>query len=115
MLRPRAALHFTTATFPDARFDARIRTVGAALDPQTRTVPVRAVVPNPGRRLLPGMFVSVAVDASAPVQGVRVPDAAVQLLPSVFFGGGGGGGAAPPWGGGGGGSGAKAGGGGRYS
>jgi len=86
-LRPGATVRFVTATFPDDRFEARIRTVGAALDPQTRTVPVRAVVPNVHRRLLPGMFVNVAVEVSPPTSGVRVPDAAVQLLderPVVF-------------------------------
>jgi cobalt-zinc-cadmium efflux system membrane fusion protein len=86
-LRPGATVRFTTATFPDDRFEARIRTVGVALDPQTRTVPIRAVVPNSRGRLLPGMFVSVAVEASPPTPGVRVPDGAVQLLderPVVF-------------------------------
>jgi membrane fusion protein, heavy metal efflux system len=87
MLRAGSTLHFSTEAFPEDHFGARIRTVGAALDPQTHTVPVRAVVANPGRRLMPGMFVSVAVDAGAPRPGVRVPDAAVQLLderPVVF-------------------------------
>jgi len=87
LLRPGAALRFTSVSFPDNRFEARVRTVGGALDPQTRTVPVRAVVPNPGHRLLPGMFVSVAVESSPQMPGVRVLDAAVQLLderPVVF-------------------------------
>jgi cobalt-zinc-cadmium efflux system membrane fusion protein len=87
LLRPGAALRFTSASFPGYRFEARVRTVGGALDPQTRTVPVRAIVANPDHRLLPGMFVSVAVESSAPTTGVRVPDAAVQLLderPVVF-------------------------------
>jgi cobalt-zinc-cadmium efflux system membrane fusion protein len=86
-LRPGATLQFGTTAFPDERFSARVRTIGAALDPQTRTVAVRAVVANQGRRLMPGMFVSVAVEASAPRAGVAVPDAAVQLLderPVVF-------------------------------
>lgn len=86
-LRPGTAVGFVTTTFPGDRFEARIRTVGAALDPQTRTVPVRAVVANAHRRLLPGMYVNVAVEVSPPTPGVRVPDAAVQLLderPVVF-------------------------------
>jgi len=86
-LRPGGTVRFTTATFPDDRFEARIRTVGAVLDPQTRTVPIRAVVPNSRRRLLPGMFVNVAVEVSPPTPGVRVPDGAVQMLderPVVF-------------------------------
>jgi RND family efflux transporter MFP subunit len=86
-MRPGATVQFGTVAFPGERIGARIRTIGAALDPQTRTVPIRAVVANPGRRLMPGMFVSVAVETSAPRAAVRVPDAAVQLLderPVVF-------------------------------
>ena len=35
--------------------------IGNTLDPQTRTVPVRIAVPNPGTKLRPGMFATVQI------------------------------------------------------
>ncbi len=42
---------FTTDAAPGRRFEARVIRVSSALDPQTRTATLRAVLPNPGRLL----------------------------------------------------------------
>lgn len=77
---------FTVPAFGDEKFHARIESVGAALDSQTRTLPVRAIAASAGGRLKPGMFATVWVEGT-PATLVTVPDGAVQLLdqkPVVF-------------------------------
>ncbi len=77
---------FSVPAFGEQRFDARIQSVGAALDSQTRTLPVRALVNSAGGKLKPGMFATVWVEGVAATL-VTVPDAAVQLLdekPVIF-------------------------------
>jgi RND family efflux transporter MFP subunit len=86
-LRPAALIRFSVPAFPDEPFDARVQNIGGALDPDTRTLPVRASVSNAGGRLRPEMFATVVVEQGTPRKGVAVPDAAVQLLderPVVF-------------------------------
>lgn len=86
-LRPGAAVRFTVAEFADDTFDASILNVGGALDPATRTLPVRGLVRNRALRLRPEMFATVKIQKGAPRPGVTVPDAAIQMLderPVVF-------------------------------
>ncbi|MBL9189047.1 MAG: efflux RND transporter periplasmic adaptor subunit [Opitutaceae bacterium] len=47
------------------------------IDPGTRTLQVRAVAPNPGRRLLPGGFASVQITLAEIPDAIQVPAAAV--------------------------------------
>ncbi len=51
--------------------------IGAAIDPDTLTVPVRIAVPNPGGMLKSGMYVSVEIRPGAPENEIVVPTAAV--------------------------------------
>src|SRR3546814_6139493 len=46
------------------------------IDPATRAVTVRAVLPNPDRRLKPGMLLTVAIETQ-PRMSLSVPDLAV--------------------------------------
>lgn len=48
------------AAFPNDSVVARAEVVGDNVDPATRTVKVRVVIPNPARRLLPGMYARVS-------------------------------------------------------
>jgi multidrug efflux pump subunit AcrA (membrane-fusion protein) len=52
--------------------------IGDLLDPQTRTVPVRIVVPNPGILLRPGMFASARITESQTDSALFVPEDALQ-------------------------------------
>jgi len=79
-LRPGLSARFTVPAFPGERFEARVQSIGGALDPTTRTLQVRALVINASQRLRPEMFANVWVDGGAPVPGIAVPDSAVQLL-----------------------------------
>lgn len=47
--------------FPETAFTGRVTFVGPAVDPATRTLPVKARVDNPGQRLKPGLFATAEV------------------------------------------------------
>lgn len=82
------SVRFTVRGFPDDTFTARIDLVGGALDPGTRTLPVRASVANESRRLRAGMFATAWIPSSVRRMAALVPDSAVQLLdeqPVVFL------------------------------
>ncbi len=73
-----ASANVTTQGYPGTNFAATVTMLGDQLDPQTRTVPVRLSVPNPGTRLRPGMFTTAGIDEPATHTSVFVPEAAVQ-------------------------------------
>lgn len=80
-------VRFTVPAFPADTFRARIDAVGAGLDPDTRTLAVRATIANADNRLKPEMLASVLVEGGASVPAAWVPQDAVQLLdgkPNVF-------------------------------
>lgn len=86
--RPGANVRFSVPAYTGEFFQARVQNVGGALDPSTRALIVRAVVPNAGRRLRPEMFATVWIDSEALHTGASVPDDALQLLdqkPVVFI------------------------------
>ena len=57
LMRQGAAVDVVTAGYPDQVFHGRVAMIGDTLNPETRTLPVRVVVPNPGTKIKPGMFV----------------------------------------------------------
>ena len=73
-----ARVHVTTQGYGDTSFPGKVQVLGAQLDPQTRTVPVRVQVPNPGTKLRPGMFTTANIDEPATRNSIYVPDAALQ-------------------------------------
>lgn len=75
-----ARVRFGVAAFPADTFDARVVSVGGALDTQTRALPVRAAVMNTRNRLRAAMFATVWLDAGARVTTVALPTNAVMLL-----------------------------------
>jgi cobalt-zinc-cadmium efflux system membrane fusion protein len=86
-LRPGTRVSFVVPAFPGEPFEAKVQNIGGALDQDTRTLPVRAIVANSAGRLRPEMFATVQVEQGAARTGVAVPDASVQLLdarPVVF-------------------------------
>jgi cobalt-zinc-cadmium efflux system membrane fusion protein len=86
-LRPGARVEFAVPAFPDDKFQAEVQSVGAGLDPATRTLTIRASVQNRSGRLRPEMFATVWVATGTGRKTAAVPDSAVQLLderPVVF-------------------------------
>jgi cobalt-zinc-cadmium efflux system membrane fusion protein len=72
------AVEVTTPAVPGRVFHARIDNIGAALDPNTHRLPVRASVENPGELLKPEMFASFTIRRSLGGNGgVLVPADAV--------------------------------------
>jgi len=55
----------------------KVDTVLPDVNPATRTIKVRIVLPNKGRRLLPGMFTTVRFDAGQEKEALLVPSEAV--------------------------------------
>jgi cobalt-zinc-cadmium efflux system membrane fusion protein len=70
-------LEFTTDAVPDTTFVATVTYEGNALDPATRTAPVRATVANPKGRLRPLMFGTARLLAPVPAQALVVASAAL--------------------------------------
>jgi membrane fusion protein (multidrug efflux system) len=64
------------AAFPGQIFRGTIATIDPVIDPATRSVMVRAILPNPGNRLKPGMLLTVVIE-SAQRTAPAVPELAV--------------------------------------
>lgn len=84
----------TTPSFPGKTFRGRIAFIYPFLNPDSRTVKVRAVLPNPGQRLKPDMFVTASL-VTANAAHLAVPSSAVldtgrrklvylEVAPGVF-------------------------------
>jgi Cu(I)/Ag(I) efflux system membrane fusion protein len=63
--------------YPDKAFTGTVSYVYPTLKPETRTVPVRVELANPGLLLKPGMFAQVEVAVSAKAKVLTVPLSAV--------------------------------------
>lgn len=66
------------STYPIA---GRLNPADIDVDPETGTITVRAVVPNPSGDLLPGLFVRARVGQGTVPNGILVPQAAVSRDP----------------------------------
>ncbi|HEY6464687.1 MAG TPA: efflux RND transporter periplasmic adaptor subunit [Candidatus Acidoferrales bacterium] len=66
----------TLNAYPGQQWTGRVDVISAAVDPNTRTLHVRVVLPNPGSRLKPSMFGSIRLLRSSR-QGILVPATAV--------------------------------------
>ncbi len=63
---------------PEDRYEGRVSYISDSVDPQTRTVKVRAVVPNRGRTLKAEMFVRVAIRTGSSTI-LTIPQSATHL------------------------------------
>jgi membrane fusion protein, multidrug efflux system len=64
------------AAYPDIPFEGRIQAIDPVINPQTRTATLRAILPNRGGMLKPGMLLNVTV-ASGARTSVAVPELAL--------------------------------------
>jgi membrane fusion protein (multidrug efflux system) len=60
-LRPGLAITARSVAYPDREFAGTVTGIDTRIDPVTRSIMVRAAVPNPERLLKPGMFLNVEV------------------------------------------------------
>jgi cobalt-zinc-cadmium efflux system membrane fusion protein len=73
-----ARAEIVTQGYPDQVFVGRVGMIGDLLDPQTRTVPVRLILPNPKTQLRAGMFVSARIEEPQTRIAIFVPEDALQ-------------------------------------
>lgn len=76
LIRPGQTIDAQAAAYPDQPFRGRIANIDPVVNPNTRAVTVRAVLPNPDRKLKPGMLLTVDIE-TAPRMGASVPELAV--------------------------------------
>jgi membrane fusion protein (multidrug efflux system) len=62
-------------------FTGKITTIDPKIDPATRNVAVRATLPNPERKLLPGMFANVVIATGIPERRITLPQTAITFNP----------------------------------
>jgi Cu(I)/Ag(I) efflux system membrane fusion protein len=72
-----AAVTVGVSAYPGESFVGRITYVYPTLKAETRTIPVRVELANPGGKLKPAMFAEVTMDAAISRAGVTVPHSAV--------------------------------------
>jgi membrane fusion protein (multidrug efflux system) len=75
-LREGMPIDALTSAYPNRPFHGVIRTIDPVIDPNTRAVTVRALLPNPDRLLRPGMLLNVAIESSRRTS-LSVPELAV--------------------------------------
>lgn len=63
--------------YGDRAFSGSINALATAVDPNTRTLVVRADISDPRNELRPGMFASFVIETGRPVTSVAVPPASV--------------------------------------
>jgi cobalt-zinc-cadmium efflux system membrane fusion protein len=76
-MRVGAPVEVSVLAYPGRIFNAKLSYVAPALDPNTRRLPVRAEIENPGRELLPEMFASFRIVAGESRLMPAVPQEAV--------------------------------------
>jgi cobalt-zinc-cadmium efflux system membrane fusion protein len=75
-LKTGAVAEVTLNAYPGEKWTGRVSVVSGAVDPNTRTLDVRVILPNPGLRLKPDMFATVRLLRSS-AQGILVPATAI--------------------------------------
>lgn len=63
--------------YPGKEFIGRVSFISPTLNPETRTVPVRVELANPGGRLKPGLFAAMTLEAPQAAPALTVPSSAV--------------------------------------
>lgn len=75
-IRPGLSIEARSDAFPDQPFRGQIQNIDPVIDPATRAVMVRALLPNPERQLRPGMLLTVTIE-NTPRMALSVPELAV--------------------------------------
>lgn len=77
LVRTGAKAQVRITAYPDKLFEGKVTYVYPTLKAETRTVPVRVELANPGGLLKPGMFAQMELQVSGKAQAVTVPVSAV--------------------------------------
>lgn len=79
-IRRGQVLEFTVAARPEHTFTAEVDFIDPVVQPENRTIVVKARAPNPGQVLRPGMFLEARLATGTREGAVVVPEDAVQPL-----------------------------------
>jgi len=71
------SVSLSVASYPRETFHGILTYIGTELDPEKRTLPVRAEIANPDQRLKPDMYAQLHIQTSAPVQTIMLPKEAL--------------------------------------
>jgi Cu(I)/Ag(I) efflux system membrane fusion protein len=77
LVKSGAKARVTTTAYPNEAFEGRITYVYPTLKAETRSIPVRVEMANPGGKLKPAMFAQVEVTVGGKSPVLTVPDSAV--------------------------------------
>jgi membrane fusion protein (multidrug efflux system) len=75
-VRPGLAITARSVAFPDSDFTGKVTSIDSRVDPATRSVTVRAELPNPEGLLKPGMFLTVRLSRGE-IDALLVPEHAL--------------------------------------
>lgn len=67
--------------WPDENFQGKLYAIDPQVDPDTRTIRVKAIIANPDSKLLPGMFAYVEMVAASRPNALVIPEEAVIPTP----------------------------------
>jgi membrane fusion protein (multidrug efflux system) len=68
----------TVDAFPGQTFAGKVVAIAPVIDPGSRSVQLRAEIPNPDGRLRPGQFAKLVLDTSGGVSGLLIPEQALM-------------------------------------
>ncbi len=68
-------------TYPGESFPGELAAISPKVDVASRNVQVRAKLKNPDRKLLPGMYATVAIDTGAAQRYITLPQTAITFNP----------------------------------
>jgi len=74
-------VNLTTDAFPGVKFAGKITAIDPRVDAATRNFQAEATIPNPERRLMPGMFARVAVLAGDTQRYLTLPQTSITYNP----------------------------------
>jgi membrane fusion protein (multidrug efflux system) len=74
-------IHLTSDAFGDKEFTGKVTAISPKIDANTRNIQVEAMLPNPDKKLFPGMFASVKLDLGDKARYMTVPQTAITYNP----------------------------------
>ena len=84
VVEPGLVVRATTAAWPDRRFEGVVRAIDTRIDPETRSVRMRADLRNPDHALRPGMLMAIDLSANERV-AFSVPEESIVPLGEKNF------------------------------
>lgn len=77
-IKVNSSITVRSRAYPDQVFQGQVYAFDSTIDPDTRTIGVRASVPNKDHKLLPGAYVDIILSTGAPQQALTIPETALS-------------------------------------